>query len=1507
MAAPPSPQPPGEAVRQDPSLDTAALPPVPAGAAPSAWRARPVRTGLQLLWPLFYMLLLLALLLAALATGVGWLLRSEDGTRWLLRQLPMVQASGVQGALLGPDFAVQHLRITWNNGQAAVVVQQARLQGLAWRWRPSATAWVGLSASQAQAADVSVDSGPSSGQPLRLPATLALPLHVQVDLLTVARLRVDRVPVFEDIRGQVALGPGDLHRATGVSLLWDRLRIEGGAQIAEAAPFELSANLRVQPRYAPAQPQADFNAALRLQGQLDHIDALAHVRGVDARVPKARDGRSPPAPSAEVQATLAPFAAWPLLKLSGRTQALDLGVFASAAPQTRLSGQVEVFTSGRTAPIQAQLRFDNPDAGRWNERRLPLRSLNLALQTDPQQRDRVLLQTLALTLSDGGRWEGQGEWLGHALRLQTRLTGLRPQLADGRAPAMQLSGPLDFTLEGLPDPRGQPAPLPVATNTSTPTTHTTKPPRPAATAASRAAAAASAPAAAHTAPWPWALVVDTTLQGQLDASPLPVTLQLQASLNSQRLELRQLRARTGDAVAEGTARAERGPHGGWQVRSQGLLQGVDPTLWWPGEAGSAWRRGPHRLNAEWRVDLRLPANARQLAPLALAQRVAGNGSLKMQDALLAGVPLALDLRLLQSARTNGPPDSLEGELQLGGNRLQLNARGEPLGEGLDDQINLQLQAPRLAELAPVLRLLPALQPYAPLGGQATATLSTRGRWPQLRTEGQAEVLQWQSTELALGRGQARWLLDSGGQAQQPLELQAELRSARLGQQKLERARADLRGTWRMHQLDLQAAFAATPPPWAESALDVRAGVGSLAHFQGSGGWEPSGGGAGVWRGQVDRISLSGWDGQALVATNPTPAATPTTAATASTAANTTATPAPARARTRAWLEARGLRARLDFAPGGRLQKAQAAPGQVRLADTATLRWDEVLLDLSGPRTDLELNAEITPFPAAPLLARVQPDMGWGGDLRLAAKVQVKASEQFDADIVFQRHDGDLTVRDDVGLQLLGLSDLRLSLQAHEGQWFFTHGLAGRTLGEMSGALRVVTTPQARWPGKDDPLDGVVQAHVANLGVWGTWVPPGWRLGGEVNLSATVGGRFGAPEYTGSLSGQNLSVRNVLQGVNIQQGEVAVQLNGLTAHIEKFNVKAGDGTARLSGGAEFGDAQRVNLRLVADKLRLLGRIDRQLVVSGQTDLLLTRGLVQVQGKVAVDEGLFDTSKGNAPGLDDDVTVQRQAPEEERSDTPAPPRKRGELQVALDVDLGEKLRVKGRGLDTGLRGQLRVTTPGGRLQVQGAVNTVEGTYAAYGQKLVIDRGIVAFSGPYDNPRLDILALRANTDTRVGVAITGNVLTPRVRLYSETDMSETDKLSWLVMGRASDGLGRTDTALLQRAAVALLSGEGEAPTDQVLKSLGIDELSLRQSDGDVRETVISLGKQLSRRWYVGYERGVNATAGTWQLVYRIAQRFTLRAQSGLENSLDVIWVWKVDDALPIPGVTKSAPKPP
>jgi translocation and assembly module TamB len=432
----------------------------------------------------------------------------------------------------------------------------------------------------------------------------------------------------------------------------------------------------------------------------------------------------------------------------------------------------------------------------------------------------------------------------------------------------------------------------------------------------------------------------------------------------------------------------------------------------------------------------------------------------------------------------------------------------------------------------------------------------------------------------------------------------------------------------------------------------------------------------------------------------------------------------------------------------------------------------------------------------------------------------------------------------------------------------------------------------------------MELDVANLGAWGTWIPAGWRLGGHLKTSALFAGRFGAPEVTGNVEGSALSVRNFLEGVNVSDGEVSISLRGDSAHIDRFTAKGGTGSITIEGGAALGAAPSAQLQIQADRFVLLGRVDRRIVISGSAQLGFSGDALSVTGAFSIDEGLVDFTRSDAPRLSDDVQVVRAAasgatagirngqppvPAAAGPADPVVPATSRNLALNLKIDLGSQLRLRGRGIETGLRGELQLTAPGGRLAVNGTVRAANGTYAAYGQKLTIDRGLITFNGPPENPRLNIEATRPNTDIRVGVQVSGTAQNPRIRLFSEPEVSDVDKLSWLALGRASDGLGTADTALLQTAAVALLAGEGDGITEQFTKAIGLDELTLKQADGEVRETVISLGKQLSRRWYVGYERGLNATEGSWQLIYRIARRFTLRAQSGFENSVDLIWTWR------------------
>ena len=1445
-------------------MQTPEPPPARRASAARALRASPLRVAWQMVAPTFWVLVTAAAVLGALAYGAHWLLRTPGGTAWLIDRVPGLQVDGPEGALLSSRFSARRVEYTGSGRVSSVVIDDLVADGLVWRWRPDAYAWLGLEAQRIDIKNLRVLTRPGvPGTPP--PDDLQSRLSVGVGQLKVATLQLNGYAPVQAVQGRVRLGTqeGTRHVLEALSFEWDRVRGTAQGHIQSTSPLVLDVSGTLSPRDGDAARPA-WAAAFTARGPLQLIATTATLRGT------APAGRTPP--SLDLRAAITPFTAWPLASLGARTEALDIGVLSSAAPQTRLTGTVEIQSSALDAPISADIRLENQLPGRWGEGRLPVRRIDLALRALNSRRDRVDLTQFDLLLgnasADAGRWRGSGHWEGDRLELDTTTANLRPQQLDGRAPGVVVSGPLALVLRGLPSP-GPSAPQ-------------------------AGAAGSAAPRAAQRKPW--SLDARGTLDGRLEGSTRTVQVQADVTLAAQSIEIRQMRAAAGAAQAQVSGRAERQASGGWAVKTQGSLVDFDPQLWWPGAEGSAWRQGPHRLSGGWALDLQLPANAQTMEGLRLAQSTPGNGSVRVVDSIIAGVPLQAELTLAHAPATptrSGPPGSARGEIRLASNRFAFDAQGDPLGDGRADRWHVDVKADALASLAPLARLLPQLAEWAPRDGSAEVTLNGQGRWPDVRTDGQARVDKLRLGDATLAGGRATWQLNSA--SDQPLAAQLDLAGLKVGRQAMDLLRADLQGTLLQHRLRLDAALPLNPPAIADALFGLRSNTGTRAHLEAAGAWVADGTGGGSWRGRIAELSAFAWDGKA-VSTGPSP--NPGT--NAASAAGTE----PVAGR---WIDARDLRAELRFNAKGDLVDVRADPGRVRLAETIALRWEEVRVDMRGPRADFQLRAEIEPFAAAPMLARTQPNFGWGGDLRLAGTVDIKAAERFDADVVFERKGGDLFVQDSTGRQAMGLTDLRLAVAAHDGRWLFTQGLAGTALGEAAGALSLQTTPQQRWPDSKAAIEGVIEARVANLGIWGAWVPPGWRLPGALTTSASVAGRLDAPDFTGNIQGTNIGVRNLLQGVDVTAGEVAIKLTGPKAQIERFSFRGGDGELQIQGEADLGIKPAARLRMEARRFRVLGRVDRQLVTSGKGTLVLQPDALKLDADLKIDEGLFDVARSDAPSLDEDVTIR--APQTTATrESAEPPRARRDTQVAVTVDLGNDLRVRGRGLDTELAGLLRISTPGGRLALRGEVSAVDGTYAAYGQKLEIERGVLSFTGPPENPSLDILALRPNIDMRVGVAISGSFVSPRVRLFSDPELSDTDKLSWLVLGRASDGLGRADTSLLQRAAVALLAGEGEAPTDAFMRTIGLDELSLRQGDGEVRETVITLGKQLSRRWYVGYERGVNATTGTWQLIYRIAQRFTLRAQSGEDNSLDVIWTWRLGEKplLPVPVPKSKAPPP-
>lgn len=921
------------------------------------------------------------------------------------------------------------------------------------------------------------------------------------------------------------------------------------------------------------------------------------------------------------------------------------------------------------------------------------------------------------------------------------------------------------------------------------------------------------------------------LRGTLQARPLRLRAQVQGRLLKQgsRWQIEEALLSSGEAELKASGSVEATEAGGGTdiaARLTASMRQFDPRLLWRGEPGSAWARlpGTTRLNADARLDVRgsNPDNA------------TGNVDARLLPSQFAG--LALDGQLKLSRARAADAAAFDAQARVGSNRVE--ARGDARPAAVN--ANVRLQSQKLAELNPLL----ALFGQGPIAGQAegdgTLQLERDGKPAAWRVGGSGRLAltnaSAQGITLANARAQGSLPLP-GADGDSPLALTLEVGGLRHPQAHLKLATLDLQGRRSAHDIKAQLAGIAPAPAGGERP-DLNLG----ATLQASGRWDGE-----AWTGRIAKVDV-----------------------------------APLRPATPAALAASNIALQVStMGPGLRVS---AEPGRAEVGG-AFVRW-QALNWQGGDKPALQAELQLEDLAAAPLMARWQPDFGWGGDLRVAGHASVLfANDRLTAELLIERRSGDLRVTDEFGSRPLGLTDLRLALNVQDGVWRLAQGLAGAELGSFAGALTL--TPAGRWPDAATPVQGVLQAKVNDLATWGRWVPAGWRLAGRAAATVQIAGKLGAPDLTGRVEGENLALRHLLFGVDVTEGRFTLDLKGQRAELTRLEARGGDGWLRATGTAELGDKPRAHVEMKADRLRMLSRVDRRIVASGEAQLDFDDKGLALTGKLRADEGLVDFTRSDAPTLADDVTVVRSSRNAAPAAPPAPKAVRGST-VDVALDFGNDFKVRGRGLATLLRGQLQITQkPDGPLRVTGKLDANGGQYAAYGQKLEIERGDITFTGAVDNPSLDLLAVRPNLDVRVGVSVGGTAQAPRVSLYSQPEMSDTDKLSWLLLGREPDS--RSDTALLQRAAVALLSGEGEGATGKALRQLGLDELSLSQSDGDTKATIVRLGKQISRRWYVGYERGLNATTGSWQLIYRVAQRFTLRAQSGDDTALDLIWQWK------------------
>lgn len=1512
--------------------------PADAAPAPSSRRRRAAR---GLVWTLLAIPVLIGLLLLALT----WGLKTERGTAWVLSQVPGLSLQNARGRLLG-DFDVDRAELVLPGSEDRIVLEQLQWRGLRLAWNRSPLLWGEVQADRLAVARLRVQlaPSPSTGAP-QPPAHLISPVAVSIADLEVGELFVTGLAQpLRGLRGQARIGAdgGEHHQLDLRSLQWQMLTLSGRAQIRTSADLTLTSQWRLSqpqgklPWTAPFQlngPLRDLNLQGQLEAAQQKLQVAAQVQPF-AAFPLAR--LETDAKDLNLAALL-PDAGVPHTGLTGRvllTPNKDQSLTLKADLSNTESGRLDQ----DRIPLKSLSLEALLDPANWTRLRLPKLDAQLSgggrLQASGQTsaRDGSVL-TLQLDGLDSRQWHADWPLIQArgTVKLGTKasLTGASADDAlqvdgrlQGRLGQGQWQAPLDVVLDA--DLRRQSVVLNAFEANSGPATVK--------------ASGELTLTDAMTLSGGWQTRLDASVQG-LDLRRLQGGGKASTTAGGMPNARANATANaTTNATASATTSMVGAPIGGAGTqtlngRLQARLQSVRGSLWPQGQAQlevlpSVWQSLPLQgqvryarqgagtpdLNADLRladatlqartridpalrqggeqvnlaIDLTAP-NLASLQPLLRSQwptaTVQGaftasttvqlvrpgtrqalytsDGKWDLQGFALGGVAGLPSV----SARAAGmgPNTASAGAVPSGGAGTRAGARAGPSdGRTVNAASAGQSSAPRSTSLG-------RGGSNAASSGASNATANA-SRNTNVSTSGNATAV-GSLAPVQLASGSGVWSLSSVRDAKLLWTTQLKQLRVAPAQVQLEDAALNLQGSWAQHKLSLETQGRLPLPPILTAPSNSKV----VARAAAASGVVVSGLQLDA-KGAQAQISLQGGlDTDPLVAWRRG----------GQWQARDLMLNLRANQVNDALLKAGPLAATVRLEPQLQVGQASLAPGRLEVLG-AGIRWTR--MSWQSP-AGWDLQADLEPLAAAPALARLQPDFGWGGDLRIEGHFNTRRdARNLTIDFLVSRTAGDLTVTDEVSTQRLGLTDLRLGLQADRGVWHVVQGVAGQNMGAVGGAVTFRMNDPLSLPDKDAKLEGSIESQVDNLGNWGPWVPAGWRLGGSLHASIGLGGTLGAPEVRGQVGGQKLSLRNALMGVDMNNGALVMTMTGTQARLESFTAKGGNGQISAQGDVRFGRDPSAQLTLTADTFALLQRVDRRVVASGSAQIHAQAQLLDLKGRFVINEGLFDFSRGDAPQLDSDVQVVRQnaQPRAEINGKP--------LQVKLDVDveLGRRLQLRGYGIDTRIRGALHLAQDGQpRPTLEGEVRSEGGTFNAYGQKLDVERGVFTFVGPLDNPRLDVLAIRPgleNDAVRVGVTVTGTASNPRIKLYSDPDMSETNKLSWLVLGRSPDNLGRSDTALMQRAAMALISGDGESASDKLIHRIGLDELSFSGEGDDARGTVVRLGKQISRGVFVAYERGLNATTGNWQLIYKLAQRFTLRAQAGEEQQgLDLIWIWK------------------
>ncbi|MBE9501358.1 MAG: translocation/assembly module TamB [Chloroflexi bacterium] len=403
------------------------------------------------------------------------------------------------------------------------------------------------------------------------------------------------------------------------------------------------------------------------------------------------------------------------------------------------------------------------------------------------------------------------------------------------------------------------------------------------------------------------------------------------------------------------------------------------------------------------------------------------------------------------------------------------------------------------------------------------------------------------------------------------------------------------------------------------------------------------------------------------------------------------------------------------------------------------------------------------------------------------------------------------------------------------------------------------------------------------------------LDGCLELMCLLKGTVGTPEMTGRAHLEKGVYENARTGMILRDLDVRLVTKGSRLIVERAQGTDGEnGIVSLQGWVDLSLDEHFPFQLdfILEEATLLRLDEATATAEGRLTLSGSFREALIAGRLDIGPAELRIPDRLPPEMTELEVIEIDRGMQEKHKQP-PPQPGLAPRLLLDVALESPGRVflRGRGLDSELAGDVRITGSAHEPVITGRLSVVRGYFNFLGERFSLEKGVLSFDGRVPAaPYLDVTAEARAGDITALVQLSGPASAPEVSLTSNPALPSDEILARLLFGRSVDEITPIQAVRLAYAASILAgSGSGWDLMGCVRDLLGVDQLEIKQSEEESGEVSIGVGKYLGERVYLEVEQGLGPGGAKGTVEVEITPNITVETEVGGESDAGIGIKWK------------------